>query len=245
MRPATDPNGWIRLDLVERVRPSNAALAESAIISCMRSAADAAGAWTESARASSDPGSRPWRSSSWPSSARRRSSAFSAAEGLLAWDVRFAYLPAAEAILDGDSPYPALDDPILEEQKGYVYPPQLLFVLVPLTPLPVDVASCSSQSGCSLCSLDAPRPRGARRSLLRRGAALGAVDQRRPARRTSRSRLRSHSPSLWRYRDACGRPRCARPLGVRKAAALADVRLDASRRDAFGRALAAVAVVWS
>ena len=59
----------------------------------------------------------------------------SAAQGLLAWDVRFAYLPAAEAVLDGDSPYPALDDPILEDQKGYVYPPQLLLALVPFTPL--------------------------------------------------------------------------------------------------------------
>ena len=43
--------------------------------------------------------------------------------------MRFAYLPAAESVLDGHSPYPALDDPILDEQKGYVYPPQLLFVL--------------------------------------------------------------------------------------------------------------------
>lgn len=64
----------------------------------------------------------------------------SVAEGLLAWDVRFAYLPAAEAVLDGRSPYPALDDPILEDQKGYVYPPQLLFALLPLTPLPVWLA---------------------------------------------------------------------------------------------------------
>jgi len=62
----------------------------------------------------------------------------SAYEGLLAWDVRFAYLPAAEAVLEGESPYPALDDPILEEQKGYVYPPQLLLALLPLTPFPVD-----------------------------------------------------------------------------------------------------------
>ena len=65
----------------------------------------------------------------------------SAAEGLLAWDVRFAYLPAAEAILDGGSPYPAVDDPILEDQKGYVYPPQLVLLLVPLTVLPVPIAS--------------------------------------------------------------------------------------------------------
>ena len=65
----------------------------------------------------------------------------SAAEGLLSWDVRFAYLPAAELVLDGESPYPAVDDPILEDQKGYVYPPQLVLLLVPLTVLPVPVAS--------------------------------------------------------------------------------------------------------
>ena len=67
--------------------------------------------------------------------------AFSLSEDLLAWDVRFAYLPAAEAVLDGNSPYPALDDPILEDQKGYVYPPQLLLALVPLTWLPIDLVA--------------------------------------------------------------------------------------------------------
>ena len=60
--------------------------------------------------------------------------------GKLGWDVRFAYLPAAEAVLHGRSPYPALDDPILLDQKGYVYPPQLLFLVLPLTVLPVALA---------------------------------------------------------------------------------------------------------
>ena len=67
--------------------------------------------------------------------------ALSAADGLLAWDVRFAYLPAADHVLDGLSPYPALDDPILEDQKGYVYPPQLVVVLVPFAWLPVGVVA--------------------------------------------------------------------------------------------------------
>ena len=71
----------------------------------------------------------------------------SSARGLLAWDVRFAYLPAAEAVLDGDSPYPALDDPILEDQKGYVYPPQLLLALVPFTPLPNGVVGGARRGG--------------------------------------------------------------------------------------------------
>ena len=67
--------------------------------------------------------------------------ALSASEELLAWDLRFAYLPAAEAVLDGDSPYPALDDPILEDQKGYVYPPQLVVALLPLAWLPLELAA--------------------------------------------------------------------------------------------------------
>ena len=67
--------------------------------------------------------------------------AYGAKTELLAWDVRFAYLPAAESVLEGESPYPALDDPILEDQKGYVYPPQLVLALVPLTPLPIDVTA--------------------------------------------------------------------------------------------------------
>ena len=73
--------------------------------------------------------------------------AFSANEGLLAWDVRFAYLPAADAVLDGESPYPALDDPILEDQKGYVYPPQLAVLLTPLTFLPTGVAAMLAAVG--------------------------------------------------------------------------------------------------
>src|SRR5262245_35106132 len=72
---------------------------------------------------------------------------YGAATGLLSWDVRFAYLPAAEHLLDGESPYPALDDPILEDQKGYVYPPQLVLALAPLAPLPIDVVAVAVAIG--------------------------------------------------------------------------------------------------
>jgi hypothetical protein len=111
----------------------------------MRSAADASSAWTEpetSAGARKGPPSLGTTVLVFVSVlAMVGLVGLSAAEGLLAWDVRFAYLPAAEAVLDGNSPYPALDDPILEEQKGYVYPPQLLYVLIPLTVLPTPVAA--------------------------------------------------------------------------------------------------------
>jgi len=62
-------------------------------------------------------------------------------DGLLGWDVRFAYLPAADAVLHGHSPYPGIYDPILEDQKGYVYPPQLVLLLLPLAPLPVGLVA--------------------------------------------------------------------------------------------------------
>ena len=105
----------------------------------MRSAADAAPGWSE---ARSGPPSLATTALVFVAVvAMAGLVGLSAAEGLLGWDVRFAYLPAAEAVLDGRSPYPGIDDPILEEQKGYVYPPQLLFLLMPLTPLPAGVAS--------------------------------------------------------------------------------------------------------
>ncbi len=108
----------------------------TAIICDMESAAGASAPWSEPGREQARP-----RISSivlvfFAVSITLAVVAMSSAAGLLGWDVRFAYLPAAEAVLDGDSPYPALDDPILEDQKGYVYPPQLLLALVPLTPFP-------------------------------------------------------------------------------------------------------------
>src|SRR6476660_3159879 len=95
----------------------------------MRSAADASVAWTATP-ARKRPGILTVTLVFLGITAMLGLVGLSAAEGLLAWDVRFAYLPAAEAVLHGHSPYPALNDPILDEQKGYVYPPQLLFLLL-------------------------------------------------------------------------------------------------------------------
>lgn len=77
--------------------------------------------------------------------------AIGAADHLLAWDLRFAYLPAAEAVLHGHSPYPGLHDPILEDQKGYVYPPQLALLLVPLTYLPIALAAFLGAAASIAC----------------------------------------------------------------------------------------------
>jgi len=107
----------------------------------MGSAADATVSWSEKGRTPSRPSlftvALVFVAVLWTSAFI----VFSLGAGLLAWDVRFAYLPAAEAVLHGDSPYPALDDPILEDQKGYVYPPQLAVALAPLAPLPVDLVA--------------------------------------------------------------------------------------------------------
>ena len=47
---------------------------------------------------------------------------------------------AGQAVVDGESPYPALDDPALVSGKGYVYPPLTALVTVPLTSMSVEAA---------------------------------------------------------------------------------------------------------
>jgi hypothetical protein len=131
-----------------RPRPSDcAALRPWRHHQAMRSSADASDSWTESERSPSRPSlltvALVFVAVLWTSAFI----VFSLGAGLLAWDVRFAYLPAAEAILAGDSPYPALDDPILEDQKGYVYPPQLAVALLPLTKLPIDLVALIVTAG--------------------------------------------------------------------------------------------------
>ena len=103
----------------------------------MRSAADASGSWSSSGRSGSRAGLVTFVLVFFAVVVMVTAVSLSAAAGLLAWDVRFAYLPAADAVLHGLSPYPELDDPILMDQKGYVYPPQLILVLLPFTWLPV------------------------------------------------------------------------------------------------------------
>jgi hypothetical protein len=55
-------------------------------------------------------------------------------------DFENAFYTAAEAVLDGVSPYRAPDDPVLAAGTEYVYPPLTALVTVPLTVLPVEAA---------------------------------------------------------------------------------------------------------
>ncbi len=59
----------------------------------------------------------------------------------LGYDFRVAYLPAAESVWDGDSPYEPDNDSAPGARLPYVYPPQLAIALVPLTALPVNAAA--------------------------------------------------------------------------------------------------------
>ena len=60
----------------------------------------------------------------------------------LGWDFRAAYLPAAELVADGRSPYPEdPSDPLPGELLPYIYPPQLALAITPLTRTSADVAA--------------------------------------------------------------------------------------------------------
>jgi Glycosyltransferase family 87 len=63
------------------------------------------------------------------------------ASGDAGWPLREAFLPAAEAVLRGDSPYPAgADDASLTRGTAYVYPPLVAQLMIPLTLVPETVA---------------------------------------------------------------------------------------------------------
>jgi hypothetical protein len=57
----------------------------------------------------------------------------------VAFDFRVFYA-AAEAVLDGESPYQDLDDEDAAVARGYVYPPITAIVVIPFTLLPVELA---------------------------------------------------------------------------------------------------------
>jgi hypothetical protein len=61
------------------------------------------------------------------------------ADDAVAYDFRVFY-GAAEAILDGESPYQDPEDENAVVARGYVYPPITAIAVIPLTVLPVDVA---------------------------------------------------------------------------------------------------------
>jgi len=180
----------------------------------MRSAADAPETWSENRSSASRGGlftaALVFVAAVWISAFI----GFSLAEDLLAWDVRFAYLPAADAVLAGESPYPELDDPILEDQKGYVYPPQLVVALLPLTALPVDLVALLvaigmlALVGLTLWILDIRDVRCYATAFLWMPAASGVLLA------NVSIPLALAVALVWRYRDAVWPPAVALGLAV-------------------------------
>jgi hypothetical protein len=71
----------------------------------------------------------------------------------LGWDFRHAYLRAAEHVMDGESPYPELEERILGSGAAYVYPPQLAVVLAPLSLVPQDLVVFLAFAGAAAALL--------------------------------------------------------------------------------------------
>ena len=61
-------------------------------------------------------------------------------DGMLALDLRAAYLPAAHALLHGISPYPSVTTAAISQDDGYLYPPLVGWLVTPLTWLPLSLA---------------------------------------------------------------------------------------------------------
>ncbi len=180
----------------------------------VRSAADVSGSWSNSRPSARRPGVLTVTLVFLAVTLMLGLVGLSAYEGLLAWDVRFAYLPAADAVLGGGSPYPELDDPILEEQKGYVYPPQLLLALMPLAPLPVGVAIFLVTVGTLALLMLTLRVLGIRDVRCYAAALLWVPSISGVLLGNISIPLAFALAVLWRYRDATWRPAVAVGLGV-------------------------------
>ena len=207
--PHYGPNGGFSLDL--RGRMTSAIVA---IISGMESAAGASSSWSGSQPSRTRPPISTMLLVFFAASITLALIVFSSAAGLLAWDVRFAYLPAAEAVLNGDSPYPALDDPILEDQKGYVYPPQLLLALVPLTPLPYGVVGVVVAAGLLALLLVTLRLLGIRDIRCYAAAALWMPTASGLLLANISIPLAFAAAVAWRYRNETWKPAWALGLAI-------------------------------
>ena len=63
------------------------------------------------------------------------------------FDLVTVYVPAAERVLDGDSLFPTLDDPVFSGHQAYVYPPLTALLTIPLTALPAPVLEIAGVLG--------------------------------------------------------------------------------------------------
>jgi alpha-1,2-mannosyltransferase len=114
----------------------------------------------------------------------------------LGYDFRESYLPAAQAVWDGGSPYVA-DAPL-----PYVYPPQLALALVPLTALPVDVAAFVAFLGALAALMGALAVLGVRDVRCYAAVVLWAPGWNALEMANVSAVLALALAVAWRYRDA-------------------------------------------
>ena len=79
----------------------------------------------------------------------------------IAFDFRPFY-SAAEAVLDGASPYPTADDPLTAQSGAYVYPPLIAILTVPFTVVPVEAAGLLMMALLAAAALAIPFVLGVR-----------------------------------------------------------------------------------
>lgn len=118
----------------------------------------------------------------------------------LGLDFRAAYLPAAEAIRDGRSPYEQTKLVADTKWHPYLYPRQLAIALAPATSLPVDVAAFLAFLASLAAVLAALAILGVRNIRCYAVALVWAPTG-------TRSRWRTSPPcsrSVWRSRGATG-----------------------------------------
>ena len=119
----------------------------------------------------------------------------------LAFDFREAYLPAAEAVREGRSPYPPTDDPSLQAETAYVYPPLLAYALIPFTALSENVAAVIA-AGFAIAALLATLLLIGVRDWRCYGAALAWAPTLNAIHMASSSTLLVLGTALaWRYRS--------------------------------------------
>jgi alpha-1,2-mannosyltransferase len=132
----------------------------------------------------------------------------------LGYDFRAAYLPAAESVRDGGSPYPPPDSPIVDEERAYVYPPQLAIVLVPLTALPVDLAAALAFLAALAALMGALAVVGVRDIRCYAAVLLWAPAWNALEMANLSAALALGLGLVWRYRNEVARPALALGLAV-------------------------------
>ena len=111
----------------------------------------------------------------------------------IGFDLVQVYVPAGERVLDGESPFPAVDDPVLRQNAAYVYPPLAALLAFPSRRCRNPGCRSSACSGRLRSSGRDLAARRARSAVLRRLRPLAADDtglaERQPH-RARRARLR-------------------------------------------------------